>query len=254
MNTAKNDSEIGAVYLVGAGPGASEALTVRGLELLTQADVVLHDRLVNVNILCRSPSSAEIIDVGKNPGDLQNSQESINRLMIDRALDGNVVVRLKGGDPFIFGRGGEEAEALVSAGVPFEIVPGVTSAIAVPAYAGIPITHRGVSSLVTIVTGSENTEKGSESVNWEWLAQTSGTIVVLMGFRNLSKIACALMRGGKPPNTPVALIRSGSIPTQQTIVGTLSDISSKAVASGLKPPVVTVIGQVVRFRETSKED
>ena len=244
-----NTKELGTVYLVGAGPGDPGLITVRGLELLESAEVVVHDRLVDQRLVARAPSDAEVIDVGKAPGGGGGRQTDINALLISRAKAGKRVVRLKGGDPFVFGRGGEEAEALVEAGVPFEVVPGVTSATAAPAYAGIPLTHRKVASSFTVVTGSEAPDKSESLVDWSGLARADGTLVVLMGFDSLPSIATTLVHEGRPADTPVALVQWGSEPYQRTLVGTLANIAEKAGQADLSPPVVAVIGDVVDLRE-----
>lgn len=240
---------VGRVYLVGAGPGDPGLLTVRGLELLRTADVVIYDRLVNPRLLDEAPPEAICIFAGKLTGTHSVPQEQINALLIAHARRGRRVVRLKGGDPFVFGRGGEEAEALAEAGIPFEVVPGVSSAVAVPAYAGIPLTHRQLSSSFAVVTGHEDTCKDESSVNWERLATAVDTLVVLMGLKALPRIVRALVAYGRSPGTPVALIRWGTTEAQETIVGTLADIIDKARAAGLRPPVVAVIGDVVTLRD-----
>ena len=240
----------GKVFLVGAGPGDPSLITVRGLRCVESADVLVYDRLVDRRVLERAAPDAELIDVGKVPGDGGNTQAQINSLLATKANQGKRVVRLKGGDPFVFGRGGEEALALEEAGVAFEVVPGVTSAVAAPAYAGIPLTHRGLASSFTVVTGSEMPGKDGASVDWEALAKQGGTLVVLMGWENLQSIVEALMRYGRTPNTPVALVRWGTEPYQQTVTGTLSDIVAIAGKSGLKPPVVAIVGEVVRLRQS----
>jgi len=239
----------GTVYLVGAGPGDPGLITVRGLRCLESADVVLYDRLVDPRLLTRAPVEADLVDVGKAPGLPRSTQADINALMVAEAGRGKRVVRLKGGDPFVFGRGGEEAEALAVAGVPFEIVPGVTSAIAAPAYAGIPLTHRGFASSLTFVTGTGPRDGSGASVPWDRLARTGGTLVVLMGWESLPGIATALVRGGKPPETPAAVIQWGSELYQRTVVGTLADIAEVAAVSVIEPPVVVVIGEVVSMRD-----
>lgn len=239
----------GAVCLVGAGPGDPGLITVKGLQRLEAADVVVYDRLVDQRLVDRARADAEVIDVGKVPGQDRNPQADINALLVERAKAGKQVVRLKGGDPFIFGRGGEEAETLVDQGIPFEVVPGVTSAIAAPAYAGIPLTHRGFASSLTIVTGSESPDKSDSAVAWDKLAQGGGTLVVLMGWDALTSIAATLVRAGRPAETPVALVQWGSQPFQRTVVGTLADIREKADDAGLAPPVVAVIGEVVQLRD-----
>lgn len=236
--------QVGKVYLVGAGPGDPGLLTVRGLELLRKAEVVIYDRLVNPVLLEELPSGAVRIFAGKLTGSHSLPQEEINKLLIGQARRGKQVVRLKGGDPFVFGRGGEEAEALVSAGIPFEIVPGISSALAVPAYAGIPLTHRGMSSSFAVITGHEAC-KAQGSVNWKRLATSVDTLVILMGLKNLPVIVGELLAHGRSPETPVALIRWGTTEKQETVTGTLADIVDKAAA--LRPPVVVVIGEVVSF-------
>jgi uroporphyrinogen III methyltransferase/synthase len=239
----------GKVFLVGAGPGDPGLITVKGLQCMEAADVVVYDRLVDRRILGRAAPDAEMIDVGKVPGRGGSKQADINSLLVQKANQGNRVVRLKGGDSFVFGRGGEEADTLQQEGIAFEVVPGVTSAVAAPAYAGIPLTHRGLSSSFTVVTGTEMPGKDASSVDWEALAKQPGTLVVLMGWENLPAIVEGLLRHGKEPQTPVALVRWGTEPYQETVVGTLSDIVTRAADSGLKPPVVAVIGQVVQLRD-----
>ena len=239
----------GKVFLVGAGPGDPGLITVKGLQCISSADVVVFDRLVDRRLLEHASPMAELVDVGKVPGEGGARQAKINELLVANAAEGKMVVRLKGGDPFVFGRGGEEAEVLHTADLPFEVIPGVTSAIAAPAYAGIPLTHRGVASSFTVVTGSESPDKSSSSVSWESLAKLDGTLVVLMGWENLAKIVEVLVCSGRPIETPIALVQWGTEPMQKTVVGTLSDIVSNAEDSGLAPPVVAVIGEVVRLRE-----
>ncbi len=239
----------GVVYLVGAGPGDPGLLTVKGRRCVETADVVVHDRLVDKRILRHAREQAEVIDVGKVRGQGGSTQPKINSLLVQRAKEGRRVVRLKGGDPFVFGRGGEEADALREAGVAFQVVPGVTSAIAAPAYAGIPLTHRGVASAFTVVTGTEAPGSQSSPIEWEALARRPGTLVLLMAWESLPTIVEALLRHGKQPDTPTALVRWGTEPYQQTVVGTLESIEAKAAAAGLRPPVVAIIGEVVRLRE-----
>ena len=240
----------GIVRLVGAGPGDPDLISVKGLRLIQSADAIVFDRLVDRRLLDNASEDAELIDVGKIPGKRINRQEDINGLLIELGRAGRKVVRLKGGDPFVFGRGGEEAEAMEEAGVAFEIVPGITSAIAAPAYAGIPLTHRKLASSFTIVTGSEDPTKPDSSVDWKVLAKSSDTLVVLMGQSNLRSIADALTKYGRTPETPVALVQWGTEPYQRTLVGTLSDIADRAVEEGIGAPAVTVVGEVVRLRET----
>lgn len=239
----------GKVYLVGAGPGDPKLLTLRGLECLKEADVVLYDYLANPALLEHVPRQAERIYVGRRGRGAYQDQREVNRLMIERARVGKVVVRLKGGDPFVFGRGGEEAEAIASAGLPFEVIPGVTSAVAVPAYAGIPVTHRTMASTVTFVTGHEDPAKAQATLEWPRLATANGTLVFLMGMKNLPTIVKHLRHEGKPADTPVALIRWGTRASQRTVVGTLADIIGKAEQAEMEPPTVIVVGEVVRLRE-----
>jgi uroporphyrinogen III methyltransferase / synthase len=236
------------VHLVGAGPGDPGLLTVRALELLRRADVVIYDRLSQESLLGLAPAGAERIDVGKAPGHVRLTQAEINDLLIERGRRGETVVRLKGGDPFVFARGGEEAAALAAGGVPFEVVPGITSAIAVPAYAGIPVTLRHSSTSVTIVTGHE--EPGAEgaadaespegTVDWDAVARVGGTIVVLMGVARIGRIAAELMAAGRPPDTPVAAVQWGTRPEQRTVRATLATIADRPLA----PPSTIVIGEV----------
>jgi uroporphyrin-III C-methyltransferase len=235
---------LGTVYLVGAGPGDPGLLTVRGLDLIRRADVAVYDRLVNPELLEELSPRARRIFVGKASGQHTLPQEEINELLISHARRGHCVVRLKGGDPFVFGRGGEEAEALAAAGIPFEIIPGVSSAIAVPAYAGIPLTHRKFSSSFAVVTGHEACE-GRSPVDWSRLATAVDTLVILMGLKNLPRIVSQLIQHGRAPETPAALIRYGTTARQEVIVGTLADIADKAESLG--PPVLVVVGEVVRL-------
>lgn len=239
----------GKVYLVGAGPGDAGLITVKGKECLERADVVFYDYLANPDLLKYVPTAAERIYVGRRGRGRYQNQADINRLLIERAQAGRIVVRLKGGDPFVFGRGGEEAEAVAAAGVEFEVVPGVTAAVAVPAYAGIPVTHRTMASTVTIVTGHEDAEKPSPMLEWPKLAAASGTLVFMMGMKNLSTIVANLLSEGRAPATPVALVRWGTRAEQRTIVGSLLDIVGKAEAARFEPPTVIIIGDVVRLRE-----
>lgn len=234
----------GKVYLVGAGPGDPDLISVRGLRLIQQADVVVHDRLVHPNLIdCASPD-AERIFVGKTPGHHVVEQELINEILVDRAQRHLMVVRLKGGDPFVFGRGGEEALALRDAGVPFEIVPGITSAVSVPAYAGIPVTHREVSPAFTVVTG--HTCDTSDTVDWASLSGR-GTLVILMGLSRLPQISRALIEAGRSRDTPTAVIQAGTTADQEVVVGSLHDIADRA--RHLKAPATIVIGEVVSLRE-----
>lgn len=241
-------AEKGKVFLVGAGPGDPQLLTLRGRRCLERADVVLYDYLANPALLAHAPAAAERIYVGRRGKGKYPAQEEINRLLIERARQGRIVVRLKGGDPFVFGRGGEEAEALAAAGIAFEVVPGVTAAIAAPAYAGIPVTHRTLASTVTFVTGHEDPGKPATSLEWPRLATSHGTLVFLMGMKNLRAIVANLLAEGRPATTPVAIIRWGTRTSQHTVVGTLADIADKAAAAHLEPPTVIVVGDVVGLR------
>lgn len=238
----------GKVYLIGAGPGDPGLITVKGLRCLEEADVVVYDRLVGSRLLDRAREGAELVYVGKGPDSRAMEQDDINRCLVDRAKEGKIVTRLKGGDPFVFGRGGEEAQALAQAGIPFEVVPGVTSAIAAPAYAGIPLTHRDIASSFTVVTGSEDPSKVETSVRWDRLAQSGGTLVVLMGWAAMEGIIGKLVHEGMAPSTPVALVQWGTEPHQLTVTGNLENILEKAGESGLSPPVVVIVGGVVDLR------
>jgi uroporphyrinogen III methyltransferase / synthase len=239
----------GVVYLIGAGPGDVGLITVRGLELLRRADVVVYDRLVDEGLLSNVRSDAELIYVGKSSGSHTVKQDDINRILVAKAKEGKSVVRLKGGDPMVLGRGGEEAEALFKHKISFAVVPGVTSAIAVPEYAGIPVTHRGLAASFAVVTGHEDPTKGEASVEWGELASAADTLVCLMGMGNLAAIVDEILKGGRSPETPVALIRDGTTPRQRTVTGKLSTIVKKTERAGLKPPVVIVVGDVVNLRE-----
>ena len=238
----------GKVYLVGAGPGDPGLITLKAAQCLSRAEVVVYDFLANPALLVHA-AAAERIYVGKQGSDHALEQAEINALLVRFAREGRLVVRLKGGDPFIFGRGGEEAEALAEAGVRFEIVPGVTSAVAAPAYAGIPLTHRDLTSSVGFVTGHEDPTKPESSLDWGRLATGLGTLVFLMGVHRLDRIAASLVAAGRAPTTPAAIIRWGTTPDQVTVVGTLADIATKARESGLTPPAVLVVGEVVSLRE-----
>ncbi|GFN33648.1 uroporphyrinogen-III C-methyltransferase [Paenibacillus xylaniclasticus] len=241
---------LGKVYLVGAGPGNPKLITVRGLECLKKADVVVYDRLASPRLLAYVRPDAERVYVGKLPDRHTMKQEEINQLLVDLALQGKVVTRLKGGDPTIFGRVGEEAELLVQHGIEFEIVPGITSAIAVPAYAGIPVTHRDLASSLSIVTGHESPEKLDVSIHWDKVTNATGTLIFLMGVAKIKYISEQLMHHGKSPSTPVALIRWGTRVEQETLVGTLENIAEKVAAANFQPPAVIVVGEVVGQRDT----
>ncbi|NUQ00835.1 MAG: uroporphyrinogen-III C-methyltransferase, partial [Armatimonadetes bacterium] len=234
----------GKVYLVGAGSGDPGLLTLRGRDILARCEVVVYDRLVNPRLLQHAPQ-AERVFVGKQPGRVALSQEGINQLLVERGLAGQLVCRLKGGDPFVFGRGGEEALACRAAGVPFEVVPGVTSAIAAAAYAGIPVTHRNVATSFAVITGHENPDKESPQVDWAGIARAADTLVFLMGIGNLPEIATRLVAEGRSPETPVALVERGSWPRQRVVTGTLANIVATAAAAEIKPPAITVVGEVV---------
>ncbi|PIE72635.1 MAG: uroporphyrinogen-III C-methyltransferase [Deltaproteobacteria bacterium] len=242
--------ENGKVYLVGAGPGEPGLITVRGKRLLERADVVIYDYLASENLLQYTPEDAERIYVGKKGGVKHTcTQKEINRLLVEHALAGKMVVRLKGGDPFIFGRGGEEVEELVAAEIPFEVIPGVTSASAAATYAGIPITHRDYTASVAFVTGHEDPTKEASNIRWEKLATGVGTIVIYMGIKNLAIIAEKLIQHGRDAKTPVAVVRWASTPQQQTVVGTLDTIVDLVQQSGIRPPSLIIVGEVVNLRK-----
>jgi uroporphyrin-III C-methyltransferase len=230
------------VSLVGAGPGDPELITVKGLARLKNADVVVYDSLAPAALLAYTRPDAQLVDAGKRSGEHAMSQVAINALLIRHARAGRRVIRLKGGDPFVFGRGGEEIEALQTAGIPHEVIPGVTSAIAVPAYAGIPVTHRDYASAFAVVTGCRKRDTDAICQNWEALAQID-TLVILMGVRNLPQITAQLMAAGRSSNTPVAVIQWGTTPHQRVVVGSLADIAGRA--QELAPPATIVIGDVV---------
>jgi len=239
----------GKVYLVGAGPGDPGLITVKGKECIARADVIVYDYLANAAMLDWAHEGAELIYAGKQGGTHTMVQADINALIASKAREGKIVVRLKGGDPFIFGRGGEEAEVLAAKGVVFEVVPGITSAIAVPAYAGIPLTHRDYTSTVAFVTGHEDPGKSRSSIDWDKLATGVGTLVFLMGVGNLDKISSRLTACGRPPETPAAVIRQGTTSRQRTIVGTLGNISKLAEEQRMSPPAVIIVGDVVGLRD-----
>jgi len=236
----------GKVYLVGAGPGSRDLLTLRALEVIRTAQVVLYDQLAG-EIIAMLPEAAEKIDCGKFGGKHTLEQQEIEALMVSRARAGKSVVRLKGGDPFLFGRGGEELEVLQEHGIPVELVPGVTSAIAVPGCAGIPVTHRRYASQVTFITGHEDPTKEGSAIAWEMLARSDGTIVILMGVKNLPAIVSLLVTHGRDPATPVAVIERGLQKDQRVTTGRLADISGKAAMAGVRPPAVIIVGDVVQL-------
>ncbi|MCY4144894.1 MAG: uroporphyrinogen-III C-methyltransferase [Chloroflexi bacterium] len=235
---------VGTVFLMGAGPGDPDLITRKGLRLLRKADVVIYDRLVPRQLLDETRPNAELINAGKAPTRHRLSQAAINALIIDRALAGRDVLRLKGGDPFVFGRGGEEAIACHRCGIPVEVVPGVSSAFAVPAYAGIPLTQRRISSAFTVITGHEI----ADSVNYAALARLGGTIVILMGVKQLPKIADKLLLSGLAGDTPAAVIERGATARQRTVTGALESIAAVARERAIRPPAITVVGEVVRLR------
>ena len=239
----------GIVYLVGAGPGDPGLMTTRSLELIVAADVIVHDRLIPRDSLAVARPDAELIYVGKEPGAASVPQEGIAELLIEKAREGKLVVRLKGGDPFVFGRGGEEAEALADAEIPFEVVPGVTAGVAAPAYAGIPVTHRDDASAVAFVTGHEDPEKEDSALNYEALARFPGTLVFYMGVKALPKISEALIAAGRDASEPAAVVERGTLPGQRTVSATLEGIAEAAADAGIRPPSVTVVGPVAARRE-----
>src|SRR5262245_6075688 len=242
-------ADVGTVYLVGAGPGAPGLITLDGVRCLQRADVVIYDYLANPRLLDHAPPHAERLLVGKHGGAQRVEQSVITALLLDRARRGLTVVRLKGGDPFVFGRGGEEAEALAAAGIPFEVVPGVTSAVAVPAYAGIPLTHRDLASSFTVLTGYEYPDKQEMAVHWDAVAQRGNTLVFLMTTRQLRSNMERLLAHGVAPDTPAAVMRWGTMADQQTLVGTVATIAALAAQRRLQPPAIAVVGQVVGLRD-----
>jgi uroporphyrin-III C-methyltransferase len=242
------------VYLVGSGPGGTGLLTQRAADIIEAADVIFYDQLPGEEILSSLPKKSEKIDCGKFGGKHTLEQHEIEALMVDRAQKGKIVVRLKGGDPFLFGRGGEEIETLRAAGIEVEMVPGVTSALAVPASVGIPVTHRKYASQVTILTGHEDPTKPEPALDWKLLAQSRGTIVILMGVANLKNIARALVTNGKAGETPVAIIERGLRKDRRVTTGPLATIGDVAARAGVKPPAVIVIGDVVRLYDPTRPD
>jgi uroporphyrin-III C-methyltransferase len=242
--------QIGKVYLVGAGPGDPGLFTLKGKTLLECADVVVYDALVSPPILAMINANAERIDAGKRRGRHSMLQDEITQLLIEKAQTNAIVVRLKGGDPFVFGRGGEEMEDLIQAGVSVEVVPGITSGIAAPAYAGIPLTHRSYSSSVTFVTGHESVGKYRPAVNWQAIAHGSETIVIYMGVHNMPYIVEQLLQAGLTAETPIALVRWGTRPEQEELIGSLGTIVQQIEATGFEAPAIAVIGSVVNLHET----
>jgi len=239
----------GKVYLVGAGPGDPDLITVKGLRMVREADVLIYDRLIHPSILEQARPEAQRLYVGKKSDHHTVPQDEINAMMVKEARKGKSVVRLKGGDPFVFGRGAEEVLYLVEQGIPWEVVPGVTSATAVPAYTGIPITHRECSSMVSIITGHEVFTEGKPSLRYDLIGPNDSTLVILMGMTNLKKITEELLRNGRPGATPACIITRGTYAEQQVLTGTLADLVEKKDAAGLKPPGIVVIGDVVRLRQ-----
>lgn len=239
----------GYVYLVGAGPGDPKLLTLKGAECIAKAEVLVYDRLASRRLLSLANPDCELIYVGKSPDRHTLRQEEINHLLVEKGIEGKVVTRLKGGDPFVFGRGGEEAEALLDSGIPFEVVPGVTSAISVPAYAGIPVTHRDLTSSFAVITGHEDPTKNETAIAWEHLAPTHGTLIFLMGMENLNLIAKKLIEHGKSPATPVGIIQWGTRPEQRTLVGRLDNIADLVKEQGFTNPSIIIVGEVVTLRE-----
>jgi len=241
----------GKVYLVGAGPGDPGLITVRGKNLLERAEVVVYDYLASKKLLKHVPADAELIYVGKKGGVKHtHTQEEINQMLVDHTLAGKMVVRLKGGDPFIFGRGGEELEELHAAGASFEVVPGVTSATAAATYAGIPITHRDYTASVAFLTGHEDPTKETSNIDWSKLATGAGTLVIYMGIKNLPIIVENLIKHGRDPKTPVAVVRWASTPEQRSVVGTLETIADVVQGAGITPPSLIIVGEVVKLRDT----
>jgi uroporphyrin-III C-methyltransferase len=239
----------GRVTIVGAGPGDPELITVRGLSRIRTADVLVYDRLVDPALVAEAPVAAERIFAGKARGFAALDQSEIEAVLIARALTGKHVVRLKGGDPYVFGRGGEEVATLAAAGIPVEVVPGLTTATAVPASAGIPVTHREWSSSLTIVTGHEDPAKAESAVEWDWLAASHGTLVILMGLSQLPRICERLISGGRSPRTPAAVIASGTLPEQRVVTADLANLPREVAVAQLVAPALVVVGDVVRYRE-----
>jgi uroporphyrinogen III methyltransferase/synthase len=239
----------GIVYLVGAGPGDYGLISLKAIECIKQADTIVYDRLADDRLLDAARPDVELIYVGKASSDHTMRQEDINQLLVDKAKENKTVVRLKGGDPFVFGRGGEEALTLLENGLPFEVVPGITSAISVPAYAGIPVTHRGIATSFAVITGHEDPTKGESSMKWDKLATAVDTLVFLMGVENLPYITGQLIKHGRPADTPAAVIRWGTKPEQEVLVTTVGRAAAEVAAKGLKPPAIFLVGQVVSLRE-----
>src|SRR4051794_21955251 len=237
-------ADAGTVYLVGAGPGDPGLVTRRALELVREADAIVYDRLIPAGLVAEASADADLRYAGKEPGRPSMEQEAINALLIELARAGKSVVRLKGGDPFVFGRGGEEAQALAAEGIPFEVVPAVTSGIAAPAYAGIPVTHRDQASAVALITGHEDPTKPESAIDWDALARFPGTLVFYMGVKQLPQISQRLVDAGRAADTPAAVIERGTLPGQRSVIGTLGDIAERVEAAGVKAPAITLVGPV----------
>ena len=243
--------QAGKVYLIGAGPGDPKLLTIKAAETIAAADVIVYDYLVNPEILAYARRGVELIYVGKRAGQPSTSQAEINDILIEQARAGRTVARLKGGDPFIFGRGGEEAEALVEAGVSWEVIPGISSGVAAAAYAGIPLTHRGAASSVAFITGHENPQKRRQPVDWSLTAHAADTLVIFMCAETIADIARKLIEAGRAPATPIAIIRWGTYAHQEVYTGALADIAASQVADfHIEPPAIAVVGEVVALRRT----
>src|SRR4051812_43710044 len=237
----------GTVYLVGAGPGDPGLVTRRALALVREADAIVYDRLIPTGLIGEARADAELHYAGKEPGRPSMEQGAINALLVQLARDGKSVVRLKGGDPFVFGRGGEEAQALAAAGIPFEVVPAVTAGIAAPAYAGIPVTHRVAASAVAFVTGHEDPAKPASAIDWDALARFPGTLVFYMGVKQLPEIARRLIDAGRAADMPAAVVERGTLPGQRAVVATLADIAERVAAEGVEPPAITLVGPVAKL-------
>ncbi len=239
----------GKVYLVGAGPGDPGLFTIKGLALLRTADVVMYDALANPELLKECKQGAELIDAGKRARDHHLSQWQTNELLVEKAKEGKLVVRLKGGDPFLFGRGAEEAEELRKAGAEVHVVPGVSSSISVPELAGIPVTHRDHASLVTFITGHEKADRETDRIDWKSLVGGHGTLVIMMGLGNAGTISKELIAGGMSPDTPAAVISKGSTPNQKVVVTKVSDLEAAIKENSIEPPGIIVVGEVAKMRE-----
>ena len=243
----KKQENKGKVYLVGTGTGDPELMTLKSIKVIEKADTILYDRLGVIEILDKLPDEIEKIDVGKDAGKHKLPQNEINELLVKKAKEGKTVVRLKGGDPYLFGRGGEEAEILIKKGIEIEVIPGITSAIAVPELVGIPVTHRDYASMVTIVTGHEGKEKVGKKVEWDKLAKLDGTLVILMGIKMIKNNCESLLRYGKDRNTPVAVIEKGTMENERVVIGNLKEIAGIVEKEKIKSPAIIVIGDVVRL-------